>query len=528
MESQINYSDLLQFFRAEPSAMVDELAYEAELCKLLITASSAEEASIWQLDSRYQLHPVYGTNFTSEDVKNVFLREGEGIGGAVILSRQTMAVSQALRDPRHNHSLDSRISFQTRAMISAPILFGDSLYGVINILNHSSGGAFPEVWQERLSTVGVMYAAALAAAGRMRLYDESSLRSTVALQRDTQFPTDKTIVVGVSCPIQEILEVCIKAARTDIPVLIQGESGTGKELAARRIHEASQRGSGPFIDVNCAAVTEGLLESELFGHVKGAFSGATRSRQGKFVAAEGGTLFLDEIGDMSRTFQAKILRVIQEKKLSPVGSEEIKTCDARFVAATNQNLWEKVQAGTFREDLFYRLCGIEIVMPPLRERPEDIGLLARHFLNRAGYAPKIGQPRSITPEIADEAFDMLMAFSWPGNVRQLEQAILAALTICETDQIQPGDFPSWFLSALNAETDHAGYSQPPTSDYQSEKRYNSGLENYSSQDRARYLKALNSTKYSGTGRWNLSAAARHLGVPRKTFIYRLKKMQLIK
>jgi transcriptional regulator with GAF, ATPase, and Fis domain len=528
MENQFDYSDLLQFFRAKPPALPGDPEYNSAFCKTLVQASSSGEASIWQLDSRNQLHPVYGTNFTSEDVKDVFLRAGEGIGGAVVLSRQTMAVSQAPRDSRHDQSLDSRIGFQTRSMISAPILFGDDLYGVINILNHSSGSAFPANWQERLSTVGVMYAAALAAAGRMCPYDASSNRSKADRQKDTQSPTDRTIVVGVSCPIQEVLDLCVKAAKTDIPVLIRGDTGTGKELAARRIHEASQRDSGPFIAVNCAAVTESLLESELFGHVKGAFSGATRSRQGKFVAAEGGTLFLDEIGDMSRTFQAKILRVLQEKKLSPVGSEKIKTCDVRFVAATNQNLWERVQEGTFREDLFYRLCGIEIVMPPLRERSEDIPLLARYFLNRACSDANKGDPPFQHPEISTEASEMLIAFSWPGNVRQLEQAVLAALTVCETDQIQPGDFPAWFLSANEADFDHARLPQTAISDHRPEKTYGLGRETFSGQERQRYLKALESTKYSGTGRWNFSSAARKLGVPRKTFIYRLKKMQLIK
>jgi transcriptional regulator with GAF, ATPase, and Fis domain len=528
MENQFDYSDLLQFFRAKPPALPGDPEYNSAFCKTLVQASSSEEASIWQLDSRNQLHPVYGTNFTSEDVKDVILREGEGIGGAVVLSRQTMAVSQAPTDARHNQSLDSRIGFQTRSMISAPILFGDNLYGVINILNHSSGSAFQAEWQEKLSTVGVMYAAALVVAGRMCLYDVSSIQSKADHQKDTQSPTERTIVVGVSYAIQEVLDLCVKAAKTDIPVLICGDTGTGKELAARRIHEASQRDSDPFIAVNCAAVTESLLESELFGHVKGAFSGATQSRQGKFVAAEGGTLFLDEIGDMSRTFQAKILRVLQEKKLSPVGSEKIITCDVRFVTATNQNLWEKVQEGTFREDLFYRFCGIEIIIPPLRDRPEDIPLLARYFLNRAHSDQKKGDPLKHPSGISKEAFEMLTAFSWPGNVRQLEQAVMAALTICESDQIQPSDFPTWFLSAKEADFDHARLPQTAISDHRPENTYGLGHETYSGQDRKRYLKALESTKYSGTGRWNFSAAARKLGVPRKTFIYRLKKMQLIK
>jgi transcriptional regulator with GAF, ATPase, and Fis domain len=528
MEHQLNYSDLLNFFRFTPSALTGDPDYNDAFCKTLIQASACEEASIWQLDSHNQLHPVYGTNFSPEEVKDVILREGEGIGGAVVLSRQTMAVSHAPIDSRHDQALDSRIGFQTRSMISAPILFGDNLFGVINILNHASGSAFPELWQERLSAVAVMYATALTAAGRMVLYDASSINTRADHQKEMPSAAGGTTVVGVSCAIQEALNLCVKAAKTDIPVLIRGATGTGKELAARRIHEASQRSSGPFVDVNCAAVAESLLESELFGHVKGAFSGATRSRQGKFLAAEGGTLFLDEIGDMSRTFQAKILRVLQEKKLSPVGSEKIITGDVRFVAATNQNLLQKVQEGTFREDLFYRLCGIEIVMPPLRDRPEDIPLLARYFLNRACRASTKADSRYQCPEISNQAFEMLTAFSWPGNVRQLEQAVLAAFTICESDQIKPGDFPAWLRTAIKSDINPPESSLKPGSDHRPEKMNAFGSEPHSNQERNRYMAALETTKYAGTGRWNISAAARQLGVPRKTLIYRLKKLRLLK
>jgi transcriptional regulator with GAF, ATPase, and Fis domain len=410
-------------------------------------------------------------------------------------------------------------------MISAPIIFGDKLYGVVNILNHKSGKAHPSEWQEKLSTAGVMYAAALAAAGRLSLYDESLIEND---HKAVQFSEYKTVIVGASCPIQDVLHLCVKVARSDVPVLICGETGTGKELAARRIHEAGNRASGHFIAVNCAAITETLLESELFGHVKGAFSGATTSRQGKFVAASGGTLFLDEIGNMSQTFQAKILRVLQEKKLSPVGSEKTVTCDARIVTATNQDLRKKVEEGSFREDLFYRLCGIEILMPPLRERAEDIPLLVNYFLNRAAAEQKKRNPLYQPPKISNEASKMLTAFRWPGNVRQLEQAVLAALAICETDEIQPSGFPVWLQNALNIGKEKSILQEGKRSSLSVEKTPGSGSVDYSDRERLRYLKALDSTKYSGTGRWNLSATARRLGVPRKTFVYRLKKMQLIK
>jgi len=525
MESKPGFSKLLQFFRDKQPALPGNQEFSAAFCRILVAAGSAEEASIWQLDSKNRLHPVYGTNFTSEEISEIILREGEGIGGAVVNSRQTMAVSQALGDPQHDSQLDERIGFRTRSMISAPILFGDMLYGVINILNHASGQAFPLEWNEKLSAVGVMYAAALAAADRLCLYDGSSNQNDRRAARVSEY---KTVVVGASCPIQEALHLCVKAAMTDIPVLVLGETGTGKELAARRIHEAGSRANGPFIDVNCAAITETILESELFGHVKGAFSGATQSRRGKFVAAEGGTLFLDEIGNMSQSCQAKILRVLQEKKLSPVGSEKTVKCDARIVAATNQDLKKKVAEGRFREDLFYRLCGIEILMPPLRDRPEDIPLLVNHILKRAGDERKERDPLYQTPALSSQALQMLTAFNWPGNVRQLEQAVSAALAICDTDEVRPDDFPNWFLQANSTCTDMP-MLPPVVESYRPPEKTPSIIDGRNPhQERSRYLQALEATQYQGTGRWNLSAAARQLNIPRKTFVYQLKQMQLIK
>jgi transcriptional regulator with GAF, ATPase, and Fis domain len=277
------------------------------------------------------------------------------------------------------------------------------------------------------------------------------------------------------------------------------------------------------LEVNCAALTETLLETELFGHVKGSFSGATCDRRGKFVAASGGTLFLDEIGEMSKASQAKILRALQEKKVTPVGSEKAVTYNARVIAATNQNLAQGVELGEFREDLYYRLCGIEIPMPPLRERVEDIHLLSMYFLNKAVAEQKQQNQEQHPPLLAKEALEMLMAFSWPGNVRQLEQALFAAVAICEGGEIQPSDFPAWLQKAMKTELSEP-VSRPTATHHPKELAGSSE----SDELRARYLKALNSTKYPGTGRWNLSAAARELHIPRKTFIYRVKKLGVIK
>jgi DNA-binding NtrC family response regulator len=268
------------------------------------------------------------------------------------------------------------------------------------------------------------------------------------------------------------------------------------------------------LEINCAALSETLFESELFGHVKGAFTGASHDRLGKFAAASGGTLFLDEIAEMTVTSQAKILRVLEEKKVTPLGSEKALPADTRIIAATNKNLVELMKEKRLREDLYYRLCGIEIKMPPLRERVEDIPLLAIHFLKKAS----IQQKRKNPPRLSSEALNMLMTFAWPGNVRQLEQALLAATALCEGDEIVPDNFPAWFREAVTS-----ALSSPHVETKSRPEKDNRLLKD---EDRRRYLEALQATKYQGTGRWNVSSAARQLGIPRETLSYHLKKLRL--
>jgi DNA-binding NtrC family response regulator len=342
-----------------------------------------------------------------------------------------------------------------------------------------------------------------------------------------QFEEGKTVIVGISQAVQEVLHLCLKAGETDIPVLIYGETGTGKELAARRIHEASPCTQGPFLGVNCAALSETLLESELFGHVKGAFTGATHDRSGKFVAASGGTLFLDEIGEMSVACQAKILRVLEEKKVTPLGSEKAVPSDTRILAATNKDLMEMMKERKFRQDLYYRLCGIEIRIPPLRERVEDIHLLALHFLNKAHSQQKRKLSREGPLRLSPEALDMLTTFPWPGNVRQLEQALLAAAALCEGEEITPANLPAWLHKpGISGEEE---YPPSPPGIHHSEMKID--VENHrflKDGERTRYLEALTATKYRGTGRWNVSAAARQLGIPRETLAYHLKKLGLFR
>jgi Nif-specific regulatory protein len=237
-------------------------------------------------------------------------------------------------------------------------------------------------------------------------------------------------MIGSSPKIQKVFEMIRTVSRTLSTVLIQGESGTGKELVARAIHYDSPRKDKPLIGLNCSALSEGLLESELFGHEKGAFSGATTRRAGRFEMADQGTFFLDEVGEISPILQVKLLRVLQEKQFERVGGAETIRSDFRLVAATNKDLRSEVLKGVFREDLYYRLSVITIKVPPLRERKEDIPFLVAHFLHK--YSHRDGKSvKSLSPE----AMNLLMKYNWPGNIRELENCIERAVVVCNTDQI---------------------------------------------------------------------------------------------
>lgn len=267
-----------------------------------------------------------------------------------------------------------------------------------------------------------------------RALTESRLRREVArLTRATTLAPSGFI--AASQPMRELLELLHRAAGARHPVLISGESGTGKELAARALHRAS--GRDPFIAVNCGALPENLLESELFGHERGAFTGADRAKPGLFEAAHGGTLFLDEIGELPLPLQPKLLRALEDGEVRRVGSNVSRNLDVRVVAATNRDLEEEVERGRIREDLFWRLNVLQLHIPPLRERPADIPLLAERFLESAREESASPLPRRIT----SEAMAILTAYSWPGNVRELRNTIQRAVTMSSTEEIRPEDLP---------------------------------------------------------------------------------------
>ncbi|MCC5868381.1 MAG: sigma-54-dependent Fis family transcriptional regulator [Gammaproteobacteria bacterium] len=315
-----------------------------------------------------------------------------------------------------------------------------------------------------------------------------------------------TRLLGDSPPMQELRRMIAKVARSQAPVHICGESGTGKELVARMIHEASPRRSGAFVPVNCGAVPAELMESEFFGHRKGSFTGAVADKDGLFQSAEGGTLFLDEVADLPLHMQVKLLRVLQEKSIRPVGQTKEMPVDVRILSATHRNLAQRVREGQFREDLFYRINVIELRVPPLRERGDDVLVLARHILARLAREMDLD-----VPSLTEAAARKLAGHGFPGNVRELENVLERALTLASDAQIDAGDIQ------LSSEP-VAGDSAAGMSAAQAEGApLGSALEDI---EREAIRKALEQTRY------NKTAAAKLLGMSFRSLRYRIKKLGL--
>ena len=309
-------------------------------------------------------------------------------------------------------------------------------------------------------------------------------------------------LIGQSYPMVKLLETVAQVAPTEANVLITGESGTGKELIANAIHFNSMRAETVFIKINCSALTETLLESELFGHEKGAFTGAERRREGKFLQAHGGSLFLDEVSEMSKAMQVKLLRVLQERELTRVGGAEVIKVDVRVIAASNKNLKEEVQNGNFREDLFYRLNVVSLNVPPLRERKEDIPILAQHFLELFA-----GRNKKTIKAFTPRAMEKLLAYHWPGNIRELMNAVERSVVLSRTDYLDADDI------TLVMEKSHevSGIAE------QGEAIRNLSLE---SMEKKNILAVL------ADCRGNKSETARRLGITRKTLRAKLIKYEM--
>jgi two-component system response regulator PilR (NtrC family) len=330
------------------------------------------------------------------------------------------------------------------------------------------------------------------------------LQSPPTISPDSETP--ESGLLGTSPQMNELRTMIHKLARNQAPVFVSGESGTGKELVARLIHEQGPRAESAFVPVNCGAIPAELIESELFGHRRGSFTGAVADKAGLFQSAAGGTLFLDEIADMPLPMQVKLLRAIQQKSIRPVGSEQEIPVDNRIISASHRDLTREVERGNFRQDLFYRIHVIDLVIPPLRERPEDIKVLAEHILRR------IAENTGSTPAtLSEEATWALMSYPFPGNVRELENVLERATALCDRRVLGPKDL---HLPHLEPRDDDLGAEEPSVDDA-------APLEDKLGKiERQTILKALDET------RWNRTAAAKRLGMSPRSLRYRMSKLGL--
>ncbi len=390
-----------------------------------------------------EVHVEVSYGLTPEEARRGRYKFGEGVNGRVVATGEPMVVPNVGREPLFlNRTMSRDLTRADIAFLCVPIRAGDEVLGALSVDRLFSEETSFEEDVRFLTIVAAMVGQAvklhrLAEDERAKLVEEKE-----RLQADLAEKYNITNIIGNSKAMHQVYAMIAQVARSNATVLIRGESGTGKELVAHAIHYGSLRAKRPFIKVNCSAIPENLIESELFGHEKGSFTGAVNQKPGKFELAEGGTIFLDEIGDLDPALQVKLLRVLQEKEYERVGGWETRKANVRVIAATNRNLEEQIAAGAFREDLYYRLNVFPIFMPSLRERKTDILLLAEHFLHK--YAAENGKDirRITTP-----AIDMLVAYHWPGNVRELENCIERAVLLCEEAAIHSYHLPPTLQTA---------------------------------------------------------------------------------
>ncbi|MBF0306322.1 MAG: nif-specific transcriptional activator NifA [Alphaproteobacteria bacterium] len=483
------------------------------------------------------LEPVAAAGMTPEQMKTCCPRLAEGVAGRVLSTGMPIVIPDLSQEPLFDDRLawGEAVDGEAVSFIGVPIKTTDKAFGVLSttrVWDVAGGNTVNYESDVRLLTMvanligqTVRLHEAVASDRERLLMEKHRLQKAAQGERQTG-PVTLDTVVGVSRRMRDVYAEIHQIAPSRSTVLLRGESGTGKELVARAIHHLSPRKDGPFVKVNCAALSETLLESELFGHEKGAFTGAMQERKGRFEMASGGTLFLDEIGEISGAFQAKLLRVLQEGEFERVGGNRTLKVDVRLVAATNRNLEEMVTRGDFRADLYYRINVVPVFLPPLRERREDIPLLTEYFLER--FNKENGRQVALAPE----AMKVLFNCNFPGNVRELENCVNRIVTMSRGAVVRPADLPCQKTQCLSAALwKHQREAPPPTVEFEPPPppppAASGGAGDYVPPDdglpgtpRDRLLRAMEKAG------WVQAKAARLLGLTPRQIGYALKKYEI--
>ncbi len=426
------------------------------------------------------------------ELKQIRLKLGQGAAGHVAQSGGVLNLPTTKEELRFNPAIDKLTGYRTSSLLAVPLVDArENIFGVLQVLNRLGGGVFTGEDEQQLTELAAQVSDALQTSS---LYTEL-LRAKEQPKQPVGYFFNN--VIGESAPMKAIYKTIQKAAETEATVLLRGESGTGKELFARALHVNSRRKNGPFIKVDCAALPGSLVENELFGHEKGAFTGAEARQAGKFEVANGGTVFIDELGELPLPAQGKLLRVLQDRELERVGGTQTVKVDVRIIAATHRDLRQLVKEGKFREDLYYRVKVIELMLPPLRERGvEDIERLARHFVATAARRHHLRSE----PVLTRSALERLTAWHWPGNVRELENCIESAVVLSD-GELLPEHLPLAEISTSRATEKHSG---APLTLAEAERQH--------------ILSVLDRAK------GNRTQAAKWLGIGRNTLARKLKEL----
>ena len=493
--------------------------------QLLLKLQNVERGSIWiRQDDHYVCVESLGGPSKIDIIKGASIGAKEKSIVGWVMEHGKMTVAEGGKDPRHCKEFEKNMQLKSALILAFPlILVSGEVYGVVQIVDTSAGGSrlnIDEQYLQLLKSIVDLGAIALNNA----LQHTNQVNRARELEQTLDEIRNKIQIIGQSTSFLKAMKKVRDYSRTDFPILITGESGTGKDLVAMALHNLSARTDKPFVVQNCSAIPETLLESELFGYKKGAFTGATENKTGLLMAANGGTVFLDEIGDMSLPLQARILRVIQNNEIKPLGESNTRKINVRVISATNKDLDEAVKEKRFREDLYYRLNVLPLHLPPLRKRRNDIPLLLNYFIRRESIELGIPQKR-----ISGDALIYLQNYGWAGNIRELENFVKYILSTVEGNIVGVSDIPDHFKheeTEKAAATENLPAPGNPVAPERTFPQENADIHfadcTWAELDRAyvRHLLQKNN--------WVVSRAARDAGIKRSTFDSRMKKLSIKK
>lgn len=500
----------------DPSTLelIKELYPEAlrkKFLRAIVQIQNVQRGSIWiRQQDHYTCIEAEGAE--SGQIKGVKLRTDQTSIVGWVIENGEMTIAETSSDSRHRQEVERDFAVKSSLILCFPLfLKQNKVYGAVQIIDTTPEKSRLNLEKGHLENIRNLVDICSIALGNAIVYSREKKRSEKLEAALTRIRPDKQMV-GNSQALRESLELVKSYAPTDFHVLITGESGTGKELVAERIHRQSIRNHKPFMVQNCSAIPETLLESELFGYKKGAFSGAIRDKKGLFEAADGGTVFLDEIGDMPANIQAGILRVLQKNEIKPLGETDVRHVDVRIVSATNKDIKQMIAENTFRQDLFYRLSVLPVQLPPLRERKDDIPLLVKHFIRKEAAENALDE-KGVSPP----AMRFLTAHSWPGNIRELENLIKFLMVTVDRETIEPEDVPEQIRTRKpdgGENTGHSGAGGSP----------GVNLTAYT----WREMEKMYTETLLENNHWNITRAAEDADVNRSTFVSRMRRLGIRK